>query len=175
MYRKVLVAYDGTGCADLALSEAMRMAEEGACLLVLCVADCPSLAGRVVRGQSAASAEAEFTALERSRVAVALAEHRLAARGIAAELMLVDQTESGGHCVAQTILAEARNTGCDLIVMGTHGRQGLRRFLQGSVAEQVVRESSCPVLLVRGEGPAVTHASPATVYGSSPGHERVRP
>jgi nucleotide-binding universal stress UspA family protein len=37
----------------------------------------------------------------------------------------------------------------DLIVMGTHGRGGLRHFLMGSVAEKVVRSASCPVLTVR--------------------------
>jgi len=36
-----------------------------------------------------------------------------------------------------------------LIVMGTHGRKGLNRFLMGSVAEQVVRKADCPVLTVR--------------------------
>jgi nucleotide-binding universal stress UspA family protein len=42
----------------------------------------------------------------------------------------------------------ARERPCDLIVMGTHGRTGLRRRLMGSVAEQVVRGASCPVLTV---------------------------
>ncbi|HEX7702268.1 MAG TPA: universal stress protein [Kofleriaceae bacterium] len=39
--------------------------------------------------------------------------------------------------------------GADLIVMGTHGRQGLKRVLLGSVAESLVRTAPCPVLLVR--------------------------
>jgi universal stress protein A len=37
----------------------------------------------------------------------------------------------------------------DLIIMGTHGRRGVSRLLIGSVAEQVVRTASCPVLLIR--------------------------
>jgi nucleotide-binding universal stress UspA family protein len=41
----------------------------------------------------------------------------------------------------------------DLIVMGTHGRQGVRRLILGSVAEAVARTSDCPVLLIR-EGSA---------------------
>jgi nucleotide-binding universal stress UspA family protein len=47
------------------------------------------------------------------------------------------------------ILRAAGETNCDLIVLGTHGRRGLARFLMGSVAEQVVRKASCPVVTVK--------------------------
>jgi universal stress protein A len=47
------------------------------------------------------------------------------------------------------ILAVAEEIGADLIVMGTHGRTGLRRLLMGSVAEHIVRHAPCPVLTVR--------------------------
>jgi nucleotide-binding universal stress UspA family protein len=47
------------------------------------------------------------------------------------------------------ILRVAGETRCDVIVMGTHGRTGLGRLLMGSVAEQVVRKASCPVLTVK--------------------------
>lgn len=50
---------------------------------------------------------------------------------------------------ATDILEVAKETGCDLIVMGTHGRTGLGRLLMGSVAEQVVRKAACPVLTVK--------------------------
>lgn len=50
---------------------------------------------------------------------------------------------------AETILSVAQEIGADLIVMGTHGRTGLRRLLMGSVAEKVVRKAFCPVLTVR--------------------------
>jgi len=43
----------------------------------------------------------------------------------------------------------AREESCDLIVLGTHGRTGLKHALIGSVAERVVRSASCPVLTVR--------------------------
>ncbi len=49
------------------------------------------------------------------------------------------------------ILAAASEVGADMIVMGTHGRRGVSRFLIGSVAEHVSRRASCPVLLIRNE------------------------
>jgi nucleotide-binding universal stress UspA family protein len=45
--------------------------------------------------------------------------------------------------------AEAKARGCDLIVVGTQGRTGLKHVLIGSVAERVVRHAPCPVLVVR--------------------------
>jgi nucleotide-binding universal stress UspA family protein len=50
---------------------------------------------------------------------------------------------------AGLIVAVAEEIGCDLIVMGTHGRNGLGRILMGSVAEQVMRKAPCPVLTVK--------------------------
>ncbi|HEV8717761.1 MAG TPA: universal stress protein [Candidatus Binatia bacterium] len=50
---------------------------------------------------------------------------------------------------AQRILETADEVGAELIVMATHGRTGLSHFFLGSVAEQVVREASCPVLTLR--------------------------
>jgi nucleotide-binding universal stress UspA family protein len=52
--------------------------------------------------------------------------------------------EVGGP--TETILQTAADVHADLIVMGTHGRTGIARFLMGSVAEQVVRRAPCPVL-----------------------------
>jgi nucleotide-binding universal stress UspA family protein len=51
----------------------------------------------------------------------------------------------------EEILEFAKQQKADLIVLGTHGRKGLDRFLFGSTAEKVVRYASCPVLTVRGE------------------------
>jgi nucleotide-binding universal stress UspA family protein len=47
------------------------------------------------------------------------------------------------------IVRYAREAGIDLIVIGTHGRTGLKHLLLGSVAENVVRKAACPVLTVR--------------------------
>jgi nucleotide-binding universal stress UspA family protein len=50
----------------------------------------------------------------------------------------------------ERILGMARRWRPDVIVIGTHGRSGVRRFLMGSVAEHVVRRAARPVLTVRG-------------------------
>ena len=50
---------------------------------------------------------------------------------------------------SEEIVRAADRRGCDLIVLGTHGRTGLGRLLIGSVAEKVVRHAHCPVLAVR--------------------------
>lgn len=50
---------------------------------------------------------------------------------------------------AYEIVSAAKEMGANLIVMGTHGRTGLGRLIMGSVAEQVLRKASCPVLTVK--------------------------
>jgi universal stress protein A len=59
---------------------------------------------------------------------------------------------------ASEILRMADLVHADLIVMGTHGRRGLARLLMGSVAEQVVRQATCPVLTVKMPQPALDSA-----------------
>jgi universal stress protein A len=54
----------------------------------------------------------------------------------------------------EAILRAVRETHCDLVVMGTHGRTGMGRLLMGSVAEEVVRKAPCPVLTVKVPLPA---------------------
>ena len=67
---------------------------------------------------------------------------------------------------AEEILQVAQERKCDLIVMGTHGRTGLGRLLMGSVAEQVVRKASCPVLTVKTPQPSMpSHEEPIAALG----------
>jgi nucleotide-binding universal stress UspA family protein len=67
-------------------------------------------------------------------------------RGVNLETQLV---EAEGLGIAEAIIRTATSEHCDLIAMGTQGREGFERLLLGSVAERVVRLSSVPVLLVR--------------------------
>lgn len=65
----------------------------------------------------------------------------------AAQKALLEQGDA-----REVILAEAKELGADLIVIGTHGRRGIARALIGSVAESVVRTSPVPVLTVHAPG-----------------------
>lgn len=58
------------------------------------------------------------------------------------------------------IVEMATRTGVDLIVMGSEGRSGLKRFLIGSVAEKVIRHADCPVLVVRDRGRRKSESTP---------------
>lgn len=71
------------------------------------------------------------------------------------------ETVAYGGRPAPTIVEYAKAGGFDLIVMGTHGRTGLPHLFMGSVAEQVLRAASCPVLTVRGNGAARVHTPAA--------------
>jgi nucleotide-binding universal stress UspA family protein len=69
--------------------------------------------------------------------------------GVACDTVLLE-TLTGP--AAEPILRQAKKSRVDLIVMGTHGRRGLRRLVMGSDAEQIVRNTPVPVMLVRGKG-----------------------
>jgi universal stress protein A len=86
------------------------------------------------------SPDHEFKAWERLRQLQQTAEE-----GYGLE---IDIDLSEGEPAAE-ILKCARDRHCDLIVMGTHGRTGLRHLLMGSIAERVVRKACCPVLTAR--------------------------
>jgi nucleotide-binding universal stress UspA family protein len=86
---------------------------------------------------------ATLPAVDLDEVRKHLTQIKPADPGVKVEHRLVE-----GEAV-QEILREARDVGCDLVVIGTHGRTGLDRLLLGSVAEQVMRKAPCPVLTVR--------------------------
>ena len=70
--------------------------------------------------------------------------------GVTAETTLLEIVEPGKH-IYDLIEHEAERWPANLIVIGTHGRRGVRRLLLGSVAEGLIRITTKPVLLVRGE------------------------
>jgi nucleotide-binding universal stress UspA family protein len=82
--------------------------------------------------------------------------------GINVEFVIADG-EPGEEIVR---VATERN--CDLIVMGTHGRTGLERLLMGSVAEKVMRDAKCSVLVVKLPRGVPASVNPAVALAGSP-------
>jgi nucleotide-binding universal stress UspA family protein len=102
---------------------------------------------------------------------LAEATARVSAAGVAVETSL-----RGGN-PAREILAVADEQGCDLVVLGTHGRGGVEHLLLGSVTEKVVRKASCPVMVVppgaHPEAGAVFSRILCPVDGSRASHDGV--
>jgi nucleotide-binding universal stress UspA family protein len=81
---------------------------------------------------------------EQAQEAVSSAEQVLASAGLKATVVLLSGNPK------EVILEEARNWDTDLIVVGSHGRRGFKRFLLGSVSEAVAMNAHCSVVVVRG-------------------------
>jgi nucleotide-binding universal stress UspA family protein len=75
--------------------------------------------------------------------------------GVASESVVIPRESHVAGC----ILKRARASECDIIVMPSHGRDGLSRLMDGSVAETVIRSSETPVLVIRASERAVASAA----------------
>lgn len=148
MYKRILVPVDGSPTANRGLKEALRLAK--AHRARLCLLHVVEEFFVAQAGEAIVYAEEMFDALKASGRKV-LARGQAAAKrsGVRASTVLV---ESIAQPVADVIVRQARRFRADLIVLGTHGRRGVRRMVLGSDAEQVLRRAAVPVLLVRGPG-----------------------
>jgi len=148
MYKRILVGFDDSDVSRLALSEALMLAREGgATVRVVHAVDVMLLStGEVYMDLEAYRREQMAGGQEILDRASALAREA----GVDVETSLV---EVEGTQFSNAIIAEATRSSADLIVLGTHGRGALAHFLMGSVAERVVRHSTIPVLLVKGQKP----------------------
>ena len=146
MYSRILVPIDGSPTAQHGLDEAIALAQRLASTLhLLNVVDARLLIAEVSAYAPPNQLLDDWRAAGDRLVAAAV--ERARSRGLVADGVVRCDP---GLRVCDMILQEARNTGAELIVMGTHGRRGLRRLALGSDAELVLRESPVPVLLVRG-------------------------
>jgi nucleotide-binding universal stress UspA family protein len=136
----VLVAIDGSPAADDGLAFACDLAQREHARLTLCtVAEAAGMDWDGVDRDMFLEAEIEERArplLERSRI-------RASSLGID-----VNTDLRQGNAAAE-IVASAQQAKADIIVVGTHGRAGIPRFILGSVAEGVLRTSTLPVCTVR--------------------------
>ncbi|MBN8493046.1 MAG: universal stress protein [Burkholderiales bacterium] len=149
MYARILVPVDSSPTAQRGLDEAIALASRlGSALTLLHVVD-----PRLLMSELTAFAPPAPAVEQEQRAGEALLAEclqRARASGVAAEGRLRCDP---GLRVCDLIVQEARQSGTALIVMGTHGRRGLRRLTLGSDAEMVLREAPVPVLLVRSTEP----------------------
>lgn len=147
MYRRILVATDGSTLSKKAVRSAIDLAGAvGAELVAL----------YVVPRYPVSYFEGGVTV---STAEIARTEKQWADKGQAVVDAVRDAAEAAGvkakaavarsDLVAESILATAKKNKCDLVVMASHGRKGLKRILLGSETQHVLTHSTVPVLVLR--------------------------
>lgn len=142
MYKKILMPTDGSACSQKAISEGLDVAKSmGASVTFLYAVE--NISSTLwISPESVPYGLELIEDLKRvGGEALSKASELAKAAGVDAETKLVETRP------VEAILAEAKNH--DLIVMGTHGRSGLDRFMLGSVTEAVLQRSDKPVLVLR--------------------------
>ena len=132
MYKRIMVPLDGSDLAQSALTHALELGRALEATLLLFY----------VRDPRSGSVEA-------ARRYLAFVRDQQTASGVRIEILV------GEGPVAAAIIGAAERERIDLIAMATHGRSGMQRVVYGSVAEQVLRSSHKPILLVRAPGAVV--------------------
>lgn len=142
MFKKIAVALDDSEAARKAFDVALQLAQAERAELGICsVVDSIVITGMAPPGPAMDVIIGDMEIAARRLVTGAV--ERAHAAGVTAR----GQPRNG--MPAFELLAYAKRYGADLMVMGTHGRRGVKHFLLGSVAEVVLRESNIPVLVVR--------------------------
>ena len=148
MFKRILVAVDGSDTAAQALQEAIKLAREmQAQLRIVHAVDTINLNLDMEFPYPLEFSEA---LIKNGQAVLRKAEAVVKKAGIAVESHLIE-IDTMGQRIPESIAADADTWPADLIVLCTHGRKGLSRLFLGSVAEGIVRVASKPVLLIRGK------------------------
>ena len=143
-YQNILVPVDGSETSYAAVAQAAELAKAfgGKITVVQVLALDPYISAEYI------SATQTNDLIERARTSVLKTLEEAAAKfsdlGIPVEAKLLE-----GQVVHREIIKEAETSKADLIVIGSHGRTGLKRLFLGSVAQSVLGEAHIPVLVVR--------------------------
>jgi nucleotide-binding universal stress UspA family protein len=145
MFKHILIATDGSDLARKALDHGLDLARAlGAKVTVVTVT--PSWAS-VAPGEAAIAFPVdEYIRATKENAAAILASAEAAAKRAGVPCATRHEAD---RFPAEGILSAAEESGCDLIVMSSHGRRGLQRFFLGSQAQEVVTSSPLPVLICR--------------------------
>jgi nucleotide-binding universal stress UspA family protein len=133
MLRTIFVPLDGSPLAEHALPYADRLADATSACMLLCT---------IVPLNIIEPPEEDLTLADEARAYLGQTASRLSARG--RNVQTITQWGEPAAC----ILDQVQSQQADLIVMSTHGRSGLGRWLYGSVADTVLRSSAVPVMVV---------------------------
>jgi nucleotide-binding universal stress UspA family protein len=149
MYANILLSTDGSDVASKGVRHGIALAKAlNAKVIVITVSE--SLPVDYGSGHASGWIPSQeevdrFDAACKERAGKVLDEVRAMAEqiGISAELLHVPSA-----CPATAIIETAKSRGCDLIVMASHGRRGLRKLFLGSQTSEVLADGSVPVLVV---------------------------
>ncbi len=151
MYRKVLIPTDGESHSEAAVRVALEFSKSlGASAIVTTVYQ--------PVGPLDSTDLYNAYLLEKARHTLSNWEQWAKQYGVKLETRLLEDEN-----IAPALVELAKQTACDLIAMGTHGREGIGRLVLGSVAERVVRLATLPVMLLRFDAIAPTGVFPKRI------------
>ncbi|OYR54309.1 universal stress protein [Halorubrum halodurans] len=147
MYERILIPTDGSDVAEAAVDHALDLAARyGAEVHALYVVDIDSVNYSLGTEQVDRLKQGRFDEMEEVKERADEATGTVADRGAERGIDVVEHV-SGGR--PHKVIADyAEDNGMDLVVMGSHGRAGVRRALLGSVTERTLRSTHVPVLVV---------------------------
>lgn len=143
MYRSILVPTDGSDCSQNAVEHALKLASlAGASVSFIYVQqDIYPLSMTEFDSYSLYAEQLKGDLEKAGKVALEKAEASAKAAGVHCDCRQIE------HGIPADAICEAAS-GYDLVVIGGHGRSGMKRLLLGSVSEQIIRHTSQPVLVV---------------------------
>ena len=147
MYQRILVATDGSDISRTAVTSAIELASAvGAELLALYVVPRYPVSyfegGITISVDDIARTEKQWS--DKGQAVVDAVQQEAKAQGVTATALVVQS-----DLVAESIISAAKKHGCDLVVMASHGRKGIKRILLGSETQHVLTHSTVPVLVLR--------------------------
>lgn len=147
MYKRILVATDGSKLSQNAVNHALSLADlTGAEVVALKVV--PRYPQTYFEG-GVALAASEVARIEKQWQAEAMeVVNAVKAAGQLKEVK-VKAVTAKSDLISEAIISTAKKQKCDLIVMASHGRKGIKRLLLGSETQQVLTHSHTPVLVLR--------------------------
>jgi nucleotide-binding universal stress UspA family protein len=149
MFQHLLVALDGSELANKALKVSLELARSNGSKITIVTSTDPINTGLGTGGFGIVDKAAIIAQLE--QVYAAEAKEILDAAKVASSEMGIDANTVyiPGQKAADSIVETSEKAGCDVVVMGSHGRQGLQKLFLGSQAAAVLAESKIPVLIVK--------------------------